>query len=324
MKLEKVSLLLFCLTLGFLSCNNDDDSDDEVVVEIRDRGEQQMKDNDSLLDYFRNRYYNKSAFDSNPNPKIEDLIIKEVRAEDNISEDADSLLINAVETHQTNFADTDYEFYILRLNQGGGAASPTFADNITVLYEGYTMDDDLNDLTDAFDSKVTPFTIDLVSTMGGVVGWTKVFPTFNVAESFVENGDGTITYNNHGSGVMFVPSGLAYFSGVTTGIPQYSPLIFKFDLLQMRQNDHDGDGIPSYMEDLNGDDFFSLNTEEGLFDGDDTDEDGVHNYFDPDDDGDGVATINEDLNDDGDPTNDDTDGDGIPNYLDPDDKESKS
>ncbi len=38
-----------------------------------------------------------------------------------------------------------------------------------------------------------------------------------------------------------------------------------------------------------------------------------------DDDGDGVSTIDEDINNDGDPTNDDTDGDGIPNYIDEDD-----
>ena len=57
---------------------------------------------------------------------------------------------------------------------------------------------------------------------------------------------------------------------------------------------------------------------------DDTDGNGVPNYVDTDDDGDGVLTINEDLNNDGDPTNDDSDNDGIPNYLDSDSTESKS
>ncbi len=51
---------------------------------------------------------------------------------------------------------------------------------------------------------------------------------------------------------------------------------------------------------------------------DDTDGDGTPNYLDPDDDGDGVLTKNEDINGGG-PTNDDTDGDGKPNYLDSDD-----
>ena len=51
---------------------------------------------------------------------------------------------------------------------------------------------------------------------------------------------------------------------------------------------------------------------------DDTDGDGTPNYLDSDDDGDGVLTNNEDVNGGG-PTNDDTDGDGKPNYLDSDD-----
>ncbi len=49
-----------------------------------------------------------------------------------------------------------------------------------------------------------------------------------------------------------------------------------------------------------------------------TDNDEESDYRDSDDDGDGIATIDEDLNGDGNYLNDDSDGDGIPNYLDPD------
>ncbi len=52
---------------------------------------------------------------------------------------------------------------------------------------------------------------------------------------------------------------------------------------------------------------------------DDLDRDGIPDYRDDDDDGDGRTTSEEDVNGDGDPTNDDTDGDGIPDYLDGDD-----
>jgi hypothetical protein len=51
---------------------------------------------------------------------------------------------------------------------------------------------------------------------------------------------------------------------------------------------------------------------------DDTDGDLRSNYFDADDDNDGILTIDEDANGDGDPRNDDTDGDGTPDYLDSD------
>ena len=165
-------------------------------------------------------------------------------------------------------------------------------------------------------------------------------PNFSTAESFADAGDGTIDFMNHGVGVMFLPSGLGYFSSATSNIPSYSPLIFKFELLQMYQNDDDGDGVPSYLEDLNGDGEFTLAD-------DDTDGDNIPNYGDTDDDGDGVLTKNEidiktynrptkaeiealvldpkevliGIKEEGDgtftgTTSSDTDEDGIPDYLD--------
>lgn len=315
MKLEKVGLLVICLTLGFWSCNKDDGGDDQVAVVLRDRGEQQDADKDSIDEYLKAHYYNKSAFDGNSNPKIADLEIKEVLAGDNISSDADSLLINAAELRNITFAETNYEFYVLNLNVGGGAKSPTFADNIIVKYEGFTLDNEV------FDSAVTPVGFDLTTL---VPGWRKVLPSFNIAAGFVENNDGTVTYTDHGAGVMFLPSGLAYFASSAAGIPAYTSIAFKFELLDSSENDHDGDGIPSYMEDLNGDGEFTVNSQDTTDEtDDDSDGDTLPNYFDADDDGDGVSTADEDLNNDGDPTNDDTDGDGIPNYLDTDDAIAK-
>ena len=57
-------------------------------------------------------------------------------------------------------------------------------------------------------------------------------------------------------------------------------------------------------------------------DAQDTDQDGIPDYFDTDDDGDGIPTIEEgaDMNQDGNPLDAiDFDGDGVPNYLDSDD-----
>ena len=110
---------------------------------------------------------------------------------------------------------------------------------------------------------------------------------------------------------MFVPSGLAYFSGNSTGAI-YDNLIFKIELLQMEEQDHDSDLVPSYLEDLND----NIDVTD-----DDTDEDGLPNFIDLDDDGDGVLTINEDIDGDGDPTND-IGANGIPKYLDPEETES--
>lgn len=77
--------------------------------------------------------------------------------------------------------------------------------------------------------------------------------------------------------------------------------------------DDDNDGIPSALEDINGN---------GNLEDDDTDGDGIPNYKDDDDDGDNVKTKDEnpDPNSDGNLDDaQDTDGDGIPDYLDVDD-----
>lgn len=126
-----------------------------------------------------------------------------------------------------------------------------------------------------------------------------------------------------------------------------SNIIVDFDLLLTTQplTDTDNDGIPDLSEDLNGNGNLNdddtdgdgiPNYQDGDDDGDgvptaieisatgyrienvpflDTDGDGIENYLDDDDDGDGVLTINEDYNNNGDPTDDDTDGSGIPDFL---------
>ncbi|TXG39273.1 peptidylprolyl isomerase [Seonamhaeicola maritimus] len=313
MNLERISLFILSLTFCFLSCGKDDGGDDEVEIVFRDRTEQQVIDNDSIVGYLETHYYNSDDFIGNPDPSIADLAITPLVEGESVPT-GHTLLKEAVGvSKKVVYLDVDYEYYVLNINQGGGADSPTFADNILVSYEGFTLDNEV------FDSAINPVEFDLTTL---IPGWRKVFPQFNTAESFVENIDGTVNFVNPGVGVMFLPSGLAYFSSSQSGIPSYSPLIFKFELVHTTENDHDNDGILSYLEDLNGDGEFSLNTEAGLQDGDDTDEDGVPNYFDPDDDGDGVPTINEDLNDDGDPTND-IGKNGIPNYLDPEETDSK-
>tara|TARA_R110000868_G_scaffold1389_3_gene10680 strand:- start:872 stop:1870 length:999 start_codon:yes stop_codon:yes gene_type:complete len=273
MRIRNVTLFILCATLGFLSCKKND-SATVITVPVRDRGEQQIIDNDSIIGYLETHYYNSSDFVSNPNPSINDLVITELSEGETVP-DGNTLLKDVVETKMVVYAETDYEFYILKLNQGGGD-SPTFADKVRINYEGRLLDETL------FDNTVSPVTFDLFSL---VPGWSKAVPNFSTAESFVDAGDGTVDYMNHGVGVIFLPSGLGYFSGSTLSIPSYSPLIFKIELFQMYQNDEDIDGIPSYLEDLNGDGEFTL--------ADDTDEDKILNYNDNDDDGDGILTSDE-------------------------------
>ncbi|WP_430467861.1 FKBP-type peptidyl-prolyl cis-trans isomerase [Winogradskyella ouciana] len=308
MKLKslKLTLCLMALVVVFNSCKEDDGP--TVTFEERDRTEQQMADKDSIMDYLNTHYYNSSLFESGTNHRIDDILITELLEGETVP-DGNTLLINVVETHSTTYLETDYEYYILRLNQGGGEA-PKFTDEVRVRYEGFLVDTE-----DIFDGVATPIDLPMqgIGFAGGVIrGWQLILPEFNTASSFMTN-NGIVEYDDYGLGVMFIPSGLAYFSGSQPDIPAYSSLVFKFELLQYQEDDHDSDGVPSHLEDLNG----NLDVLD-----DDTDEDGAPDYIDLDDDGDGVLTIHEDLNEDGDPTNDDSDNDGIPNYLDADSTQS--
>ena len=323
MKLKLYILLIAVLLIGY-SCGDDDD-DGLVEVPEADRTEQQVIDNDSLVNFLQTHYIDESLLMNNSEVSFNDIEITELPVDGELpNPDDNTLLIDLVEVLTTTYFDAEYEYYILKINQGGAENSPNFSDKVRVSYEGTLMDDTV------FDSSLTPVDFDLTST---IAGWGRVLPEFNNAEGFTINSDGTVTYNNPGIGVMFLPSGLGYFSAAAGTVPVYSNLIFKFKVFQSEVNDHDFDNVPSHLEDINGD--YDLTN-------DNSDDDTFADFVDSDDDNDGTLTIDEDLepdsdltvdrdgdgdptNDigDGDPTNDDTDGDGIPNYLDSDDSASR-
>ncbi|MCK0109114.1 hypothetical protein MWU58_07410 [Flavobacteriaceae bacterium S0825] len=275
MKFRYYLLALLSLSLMFNACNKSEDDDPTEPTNVVDRGEQQIIDNDSLIGYFQTHYFNSGYFVNNPNASMHDLIITKLEEGETVPDDH-VLLIDSLDhmRRTTVFSETDYEYYVLKLNQGPGD-TPNFSDTVRLNYSGNLLDESV------FDNSINPVDFDLT---GLIRGWALAIPEFSTSESFVENGDGTVSYYNPGIGAMFLPSGLAYFSGVSPGIPIYSPLVFKFELYQTRVNDHDGDGVPSYLEDIDGD----LNVTN-----DDTNANTVADYNDPDDDGDGVATFNE-------------------------------
>ena len=323
MKYKPYILLITILLLGF-SCGDDDD-DGIIEVPEADRTEQQVIDNDSLVSYLQSHYVDASLLSNNPTISFTEININQLPDDGELpNPNQNSLLIDIVETLTTTYFDVEYEYYILKINQGGSENSPNFSDKVRVSYEGTLMDDTV------FDSSSTPVDFDLTST---IAGWGRVLPEFNLAEDFIINSDGTVTYNNPGIGIMFLPSGLGYYSAAAGSVPVYSNLIFKFKVFQSELNDHDFDNVPSHLEDINGD--YDLTN-------DNSDDDTFADFVDSDDDNDGTLTIDEDLEPDSDltvdrdgdgdptndigdgyPTNDDTDGDGIPNYLDPDDTASR-
>ena len=269
----KYNILFICaLIISVTSCSPDDE-DSIVSVPENDRTEQQVVDNGTLVVYLNTHYYNSTEVNALTNPTMADVVITELLDGETLPSDV-TLLMSAVETKTTTYLDVEYEYYILKINQGSGSESPRFCDKVRVKYAGSLMNG-----TD-FEVSSTPADFDLT---GVIPGWSRVMPEFN-GGTFISNSDGTVTFENYGMGVMFLPSGLGYYATYTGSIPSYSNLVFKFELLQSETADHDFDNIPTYMEVIEAD--YDLY-------GKDTDEDLVVDFVDFDDDGDGTATADE-------------------------------
>ena len=174
----------------------------------------------------------------------------------------------------------DHKLYFLKLNEGSGGNTgemqPTRLDSILPAYKGYRLAD-----LSVFETKNNADTWFELPSL--IQAWQQVFPEFKAGDDNAANPDGTPNFTNFGAGVMFVPSGLAYFNQINEGIPAYTALIFSFKLMKVRFKDHDGDKI------LSKDEYGGPTTGTAL----DTDGDGKPDYGDYDDDNDGKVTFEE-------------------------------
>lgn len=173
------------------------------------------------------------------------------------------------DTHGVN-----YKVYYLKLREGTNE-STSAVDSVYVSYKGSL-------LTDAqFDYSETPIWFQLESV---VAGWGEIIPLFKTGTFDTAPGPNPSTFTNFGAGVMFLPSGLAYYEQMPSSlIPSYSPLIFSFKLKSQKSRDHDRDGILSKYE-VNP---AIANQKPKDYD---SDGDGTPNFYDIDDDGDHFMT----------------------------------
>jgi len=303
--------------LAMSSCGSDDDGGGATFVP-RERDEVYLENMIEIETYLETHFFSVEETSTNPSFK---RIVFDTIAGDNAQETPimdSEFLENKIVTSDG----IDYKLYYIKFRGGNPEEyQPTFADRAIVGYTGKNID---SIFSGTFDESVVPASFDFPGTgSGGVIpGFSAGLEEFRGAGGQTDNGDGTVTYtDDYGIGAIFIPSGLGYFADPPLGasINLYDPLIFSFQLYKAIQQDHDGDGIPSVFEDVDGD--------EVLFEqDDDSDNDGTPNYLDVDDDNDGVLTANEievnDANEDGVITLDeinfiDSDNDGTPDYLDP-------
>jgi hypothetical protein len=314
MRLRKLFFISALIGVLSVSCSDDDDNGPEEIPP-RDPAEQAIDDDAALIEYLETHFYNEEDF-INPGENFDYVVRFDTIAGEN-SNKTPILESELLTTKVFKRMDVDHTIYILKVREGVGA-KPTFADSVFVKYHGTLLNRTVFDA-----NTVTPIWFDLPGSVvpnsqgqptlvdNIIPGFTQGVTEFGEASGYTVNEDNTITWNDDfGIGAVFLPSGLGYFASSSGNIPPYSPLIFSFNLLRTVEADHDRDGIPSWMEDLDGD---------GNLYNDDTDENGYPNYSDADDDGDRTPTREEIIiHEDGSIEFPDSSGNGIPDYLDPD------
>lgn len=283
MKLRKITFGVISMLMLITACNSDDDTTTTFVE--RDRQEVYDENITEIEEYLTTHTYNYSDYDfANPYTLANDSfeIAFDTISAANGNLDAIALIDRPeLSSKIVTENDIDHTLYFLNIREGLGSVVHPL-DAVGVTYEGILLDGTVFDGADVVNS---PFDLTSAGTSFGVItGFREALIEFKTRDGYSENGDGTTTNHNFGIGAAFIPSGIAYFSSSTTTIPSYYPLIFKFGVLTRINTDYDGDGIPSYLEDLDAD---------GAGDDEDTDGDSFSNFVDSDDDNDGVSTIDE-------------------------------
>jgi hypothetical protein len=287
--------ILSIIAAVFFSCTSSTDS--ETTVAIRDYAVQFDADNILIETYLKTHYI--KFTDTNVTLATPDFADKEFTLA-TITDDKTQVSLWSF-LGKTTFPQlkvrpfyvetVEHKMYALILREGVNAR-PINVDGVYAGYKGEILDGTV------FDSSTNSeqlYNLDGSSTGGGagvIRGWSEFFP-FLRSGKYTPNADGTVSYSDYGVGVMFLPSVLGYYSSAQTGIDAYSPIIFTVKLFGVKRYDHDADGIPSYLEDLDGDNY--MYSVAGYFAAtgkilDDTDSDGIANFLDIDDDADGYIT----------------------------------
>jgi hypothetical protein len=295
----KFYFILLITTVSLFSCSKDATPTYEPP---RDYTEQYKVDIAVIEDYLKTNYI--TVVDHPGFVDDQNVTMNKLDADHTVSiwdQTKYKLLIRPVTLHGV-----DYKLYYLVLRSGVGT-SPCNVDGVLTSYRGDYLTSTAATATTAsiltatkFEEVIYPQS--MLSLFSVITGWSETFPIFKTGSSkeHLVNGnpDGSIDHYDFGAGVMFLPSGLAYYNTGSSAIPAYAPLVFSFKLYELQRLDQDNDGVFSFQED-NGDGYmyFYSNTtsyptppKDEILYADDTDKDGIPNFFDVDDDGDNYTT----------------------------------
>jgi hypothetical protein len=301
----KFYFIVLITTFSLFSCSKDDTTTE--ITPIRDYKLQFDADNATIETYLEANYI--IVTDNPGETDDQDVTIAKITdaaTQPSIMSYLNSATFPKLLTRPVNLHGIEYTIYYLVLREGEkntatlkGGESPTNTDAVLASYSGSYLQNttaaDVPSVT-ATQFEESKFPNQFFSLLGTIKGWGEIFPQFKTGSYDSNNDDGTVTFTDFGAGVMFIPSGLAYFQNGPGSIPSYAPLVFSFKLYEIQRLDTDGDGILNYQEDLDGDrymyDYRNLINypTKPSTNPDDTDGDGIPNFVDIDDDGDNYTT----------------------------------
>ncbi|WP_291097781.1 MULTISPECIES: FKBP-type peptidyl-prolyl cis-trans isomerase [unclassified Flavobacterium] len=275
--------ILLITTVSLFSCSK---NNAPTIEPPRDYAAQFTADNTDIEEYLKTNYItviNHPGFSDDQDVTISSISAGETSIWDQTT--------YQLKSRDVNLHNITYKLYYLVLRPGVGQ-SPCNVDGVMTSYKGDYLQRVVTTGTattvTATDFEEVKYPQQFLSLYSTITGWGEIFPQFKTG-TYASNPDGTVSHNDFGAGVMFVPSGLAYYNSGAGLIPAYAPLVFSFKLFEIQRLDQDGDGVPSYLEDINGDGYMrTLAT--GVINPDDTDGDGIPNFLDVDDDGDNYTT----------------------------------
>ena len=294
----KFYLILSIITVSIISCSKDKAP---PVEPPRDFATQYTADNTVIEDYLKANFItiiNHAGFDDDQDVTISPITNGETSIWDQT--------VYQLKTRNISIHNITYKTYYLVLRTGLGE-SPSNVDGVLASYKGDYLEPIASTTSAVATVTATKFEEvkypqSILSLNSAINGWSEIFPQFKTgtyAPHLDSNGnaDGTITYKDFGAGVMFLPSGLGYYNTGSGAIPPYTSLVFSFKLYEIQRLDQDADGIPSYLEDLDGYMYDYRNIVnyptapvDAIRYADDTDKDGIPDFLDVDDDGDNYTT----------------------------------
>ena len=302
----KFYFILIITSITIFSCSKNDDS--ATVEPPRDYADQYKTDIEDIEEYLKTNYI--TVTNAPGQTSDQDVVISKITdatTQPSIMSYLDAPTYPMLKTRIVELHNIKYTLYYLILREGIGQ-SPCNVDEVYSSYRGTYLQRTTTTTPPTSTINATEFTNviypnEYLSLFTTVRGWKEIFPKFKTG-TYVSNPNGTISYNDFGAGVMFIPSGLGYYIG-SGSIPAYAPLVFSFKLYELQRSDDEGtgyrgtssyiatpDGVFSYQEDLDGDGYVWTTSElpTGATNPDDTDKDGIPDFLDVDDDADNYTT----------------------------------